>query len=380
MSKIKVLHIITKLELGGAQKLVLYCNDNLDKTKFDSTICSGKGGLLDKKVGENIVFAKNLVRQISPIKDVLAVFELGRIIKQINPDIVHTNSSKAGILGRLACRLYADKKNTKVVHTFHGFGFNGRQFFLIKLFYIWLEKLSANFADTLIFVSKDNMDTALKYKIGNKQKNKLIRIGIEFENVKVDKSKKLKELGIEPNAKVITSIGNFKLQKNPIDFVKIANEVLKKHPNTYFLFIGDGKLRKKTEKLIKHFNINKNCKLLGWRKDTTEILAVSDLYIMTSLWEGLPLTLVEAFNQNLPAVCYATDGVNDILKTGHNGFLVEQRNFKQSARYINRLLQDKDLYEHLKNNVEGMDLKEFDINYMLKQTEQLYSDLIKYKK
>ncbi len=378
MPKIKILYIITKLELGGAQKLVLYSNDNLDKAKFDSTICSGKGGILDDKSGENIVFAKHLIRQISPIKDVLAVFELGRIIKRINPDIVHTNSSKAGILGRIACRMYA--KKTKVVHTFHGFGFNSEQFFPIRFFYILLEKLFAHFADTLIFVSKDNMDTATKYKIGEKSKYKLIRIGIEFENVKTDKNKKLKELGIDSSAKIITSIGNFKLQKNPLDFVRVANEIIKKHSNTYFLFIGDGELRKRTEKLIKHFDISKNCKLLGWRKDTTEILSISDLYIMTSLWEGLPLTLVEAFRQNLPAVCYATDGVNDILKTGHNGFLVEQRNFKQSARYINRLLEDMDLYEHLKSNVEGMNLDEFKIENMLKRTELLYLDLIKYKK
>ncbi|MBT3393005.1 MAG: glycosyltransferase family 4 protein [Elusimicrobiaceae bacterium] len=375
--KSKILYIITKLELGGAQKLVLYSAENLDKSKFDTYLCAGKGGLLKSDIKDDKIFyAKNLVRQISPVRDIFAVFELAKIIKQIKPNIVHTNSSKAGILGRIACK-FSGLKDTKVVHTFHGFGFNSKQFFLIRYFYIWIEKLFAHFADTLIFVSKDNMETAQKYKIGKRNKHKLIRVGIEFETVNINKSEKLKELGIKENAKIITSIGNFKLQKNPLHFVKIANEVLKKHPNTYFLFIGDGELRKKTEKLIKHFDISKNCKLLGWRKDGAEILSISHLYIMTSLWEGLPMTLVEAFNQHLPSICYGTDGVNDILTTGHNGFLVERKNWQQSARYISKVLEDENLYEHLKQNVEGMNLEEFKIENMLKQTEILYTDLIK---
>jgi len=163
--KIKVCHIITKLELGGAQKNTLYTVSNLDKEKFDVFLISGEGGILDdeaKKQNFKKYFLKNLVREISPLNDLLALIKIFKILRKEKPDIIHTHSSKAGIIGRIAGFLSGVKI---IIHTYHGFGFNEHQRYLVKKFYIFIEKLVSFITDYFIFVSYDNLETAKKYKI-----------------------------------------------------------------------------------------------------------------------------------------------------------------------------------------------------------------------
>jgi len=143
--KIKVVHIITKLELGGAQGNTLYTVANLDKNRFDAVLVAGRGGILDKEAGKmRSRFARNLVRQISPISDLKAYFEIKKILREEAPDIVHTHSSKAGIIGRWAAHTAGVPV---VIHTFHGFGFNDFQNIMVRGIYVFLEKLTAKITE-----------------------------------------------------------------------------------------------------------------------------------------------------------------------------------------------------------------------------------------
>ncbi|MBU2530305.1 MAG: glycosyltransferase family 4 protein [Elusimicrobia bacterium] len=375
-SLFKILHIITKLELGGAQQNTLYTTANTDKKKFYSLIATGKGGLLDaQRTALEIIYIPYLNRNINPIKDLLALYQLYRTIKIQKPDIAHTHSSKAGILGRIAARFC---KVPVIIHTFHGFGFNDHQNFIKRQLFIFLEKIFAPITDTLIFVSKSNMKTAETLKIGKQGQYKLIRSGIPLDNypAKISIPDKKEKLKFPLKSKIIVSLGNLKPQKNPDGFINLAKRIIKKRKDTYFVFVGGGQRLKEIRKTIADENLSEYCKFIGWRNDSAEILKIADIFIMTSLWEGLPRSLVEALKSGLPCVCYDTDGVSDILKSEKNGYLIKQGDIEDMYNKLNLLLEDENLRQKMTLEAKKTELKDFDINYMVKQLEELYLERV----
>ncbi len=373
MAKRKIAFIITQLQLGGAQKSVLYTVNNLPKDKFETYLLCGKGGFFDeeaKKEIKNLFFIPDLQRAINLKKDFLAFKQIRKILKKIKPDIVHTNSSKAGLLGRFACA----SLGLKCVHTVHGFAFNNEQNLPIRMFYILLEAFCSLMTKKIIFVANSDIDLAKKYKIAPTKKCVLIRAGVEVKTKKdfpsFDKDTKLKELNLSKENKIILSIANLKPQKNPLDMIKAAKIVCQKFPKAVFLYLGTGPLKESSEKLIKEYHLEDNFKLLGHRTDTTELLLISDVFALSSLWEGLPMALVEALNMEVPAACYDVNGVKEVLKNNKNGFLCPSKNYKKLASNICTVLEGS-------FNFTSANLAEFDIKTMLQKQEDLYEDLLK---
>ena len=183
MNKIKVAIIVTKLELGGAQKVAISICEKLDKSKFEPFLICGCGGILDEETKNKIrvIFIKDLVREISPIKDLKALYSIYKILQQEKPIIVHTHSSKAGIIGRFAAKLCGIKN---IIHTIHGFSFNNTQNFLKKNLFIFLERIGAKISKYLIPVSTENITKGLNNNIGNKEQYKYIRLGVDIDNFK----------------------------------------------------------------------------------------------------------------------------------------------------------------------------------------------------
>ncbi|OGR89261.1 MAG: hypothetical protein A3A86_01990 [Elusimicrobia bacterium RIFCSPLOWO2_01_FULL_60_11] len=379
MKKAKVIHIITMLELGGAQGNTLFTVEHLDLEKFDVGLISGPGGIQDdaaRKI-ENIKleFVPNLVRPISPIKDFLCLLELTKILKREAPDIVHTHSSKAGILGRLAAR---SAKVPVIIHSIHGFGFNPYQNFLIRWLFITLEIFIAKFTDILVAVSQENIEQGLRLGIGRREQYVLIRSGVDIGTIQTsaratDLSALRKELGIADGTKVVFSAGPFKLQKDPVAFVEVAERVLKTVPQTVFIWSGDGELRPQVEAKIRSLGIGASVKLLGWRKDVPALMALCDIFVLTSLWEGLPRSAVEALILAKPVVAYAVDGVPEIVKDQENGFLIRPGDKGGFAAKLSMLLKDPGLRGRLSASaVKSID-STFDIRGMVKAQEGLYS-------
>ncbi|HOJ86879.1 MAG: glycosyltransferase family 4 protein [Elusimicrobiales bacterium] len=373
--KIKIVHIITKLELGGAQGNTIYTVSNLDKGKFDVTLICGRGGVLDEKTGEiDIVFIDDLVREISPLKDIKAFWKIYKIIKEKKPDIVHTHSSKAGIIGRFAS-FFAGVK--KIIHTYHGFGFNDYQNMFVKHFYILIEKISCLITERIIFVSKDNIKTALRYGIGKSTKYELIRSGIKLSDYSNRKNYEfVKKLGIEKNNSVIIStVANLKPQKNPEDFYEVAKNIINSGYDAYFIYAGGGERLEYFQNKAELDKISRRVFFVGWVLKPFDVYSCSDIFILTSLWEGLPRSLVEAMSSGVVPVCYKTDGVNDIIIDGANGFIVEQKNVKRMTDTVKKLIEEPKLLEKIKENVLKTDLSEFDIDFMVKKQEELYLNL-----
>ena len=381
---LKICYIITKLELGGAQKVVLYTAQHLDKAKFESFIISGKGGILDKEASEKskLLLINSLVREVSPFKDLETLYEIYRILKREKPDIVHTHSSKAGILGRIAAKLAGVKT---IIHTIHGYGFNETQSWYVKYLYVYIEKFCAFITDKLIAVSKEDIKKGLHYKIAEESKFTLIRAGIDtefYKNYTLDINFKKSVIagdaanpGAIQKPFLITTIGPFKPQKNLKDFIKSAEIVFQKTDNAYFIIVGDGEQRKELEELVSRLNLKDKVIFLGWRKDIADILYASDIFVMTSLWEGLPCTILEAMCCSKPIIANAVDGVKEIIEENKTGFKIKPYDFQCTAEKILYLLQNESVIAEMGKAAKISISKEFDINYAVKQQEELYTAL-----
>lgn len=377
--RIKVAHVVTRLDFGGAQQNTLHTVRGLDPERFDAFLICGAGGFFDPEVRADprlrAVFLDSLVREVSPLRDFLALLELWKTFQNERPDVVHTHSSKAGILGRLAAALAGVPV---IVHTYHGFGFHGRQAPLVKTLYALLERVCARFTTRLVFVSRANADYAERHGLGRAADALVIRSGVGLSEfpASVDAAKLKMSAGIGMHKPVVVSIGNLKPQKNAGDFVAAAALAAAKVPEARFVFIGDGPERRALEARAFALGLEGKFLFLGWRRDGAKWLAASDVFALTSLWEGLPRALVEALRTGLPAVCYAVDGVVDVLRDGENGFLVPAGDVPAFAERLVRLLTDPDLRRRLGAAAAGSIGPEFDIDAMVRAQEALYERLL----
>ncbi|HOI43543.1 MAG TPA: glycosyltransferase, partial [Elusimicrobiales bacterium] len=248
----------------------------------------------------------------------------------------------------------------------------------VRLFYVLLEKFCARLSDALLFVSSANMSEAAARGIGEKSRYALVRSGIKLSEYPApDRRAELRaELGIPYGAPMVVSIGNLKPQKNPGDFFIAARLTAERHPDAVFVFVGGGEMSPADWRLAEHPSLKNRLFLPGWRRDSAEILSAADIFAMTSLWEGLPRSLVEALATGLPAVCYDADGVRDILRDGVNGFLVKRGDAAAMAERLSRLIRDRELRRRLSDGARETDLSEFDIDAMVRAQERLYLSLL----
>ncbi|MHB9155282.1 MAG: glycosyltransferase family 4 protein [Endomicrobiales bacterium] len=379
MRKLKVCHIITMLELGGAQQNTLYTVGHLDRDKFVPLLFAGKGGLLDGEAGQlrgvKLRWLPSLVRPLNPLADLAAFLHLLWLLVWERPDIVHTHSSKAGIVGRWAA-FFA--RVPVIIHTFHGFGFNDFQNPALRMLFALSERLSAKITDKLIAVTTEDIAKGLNNKVGFPAQYSVIRSGIDislYRGLTLNKDEKRKELGIGTGDKVVTTIGPFKPQKNLPDFFRAAKDVAAACPESTFLVVGDGEQRPALEALIRELGMEGRIRLLGWRRDINHILAVSNLFVLTSLWEGLPRSILEAMCSGLPVVANAVDGVREIVRNGETGYTVEPGDTRAMAELITRLLKDPRRAEAMGRQAEASVDRQYDIRTMVLQQEKLYLSL-----
>ncbi len=377
--RIKVAHVVTRLDLGGAQQNTLHTVRALDRARFDAVLVCGEGGFFDKEVRADrsmrAVFLPSLVRQVSPLHDFLALLELIRTFQAERPDVVHTHSSKAGILGRLAA---AWAGVPVVVHTYHGFGFHDRQHPFVKSVYVNLERFCRRFTTRLVYVSQSNARYAQAHGLGDAAGATVIRSGVRLSDfpAAVDAAELKMKAGIGRHRPLVVSIGNLKPQKNAADFVTAAAKVSAKVPDASFVFLGDGPQKTALQAKALALGLEGKLLFLGWRRDGAQWLAAADAFAMTSLWEGLPRALVEAMKTGLPSVCYATDGVTDVLRDGENGFLVAPGDTDAFADRLIGLLTDADLRRRLGARAAASIGSEFDIDGMVRAQEELYETLL----
>jgi glycosyltransferase involved in cell wall biosynthesis len=383
---VKVIHVITKLELGGAQENTLYTLAHLDGKSFEGMLVTHPEGLLvevaEKASGYRKVFLPSLVREVRPLSDLRALLTLRRIFREEVKKarsrgeelIVHTHSSKAGILGRTAARLAGVPV---VIHSIHGFGFHDRQHPLVRRFYIFLERVVARWTTHFIAVSQSNADLGVELGLFPADRVTLIRSGIEldaFRKAAARREEVRSSLGVGPAEKLVGMVACFKPQKNPVDFVRLASAVLEKVPGARFVLAGDGMLRPRVEEEIEKRGLAGKVRLLGWRRDIADVIASLDVLVLTSLWEGLPRVLPQAMAAGRPVVAYRVDGSPEAVAQGESGYLVEPGDYRAAAERVVGILED-DAAAAAMGAAGAARVGEFDADLMVRQQEDLYRRL-----
>lgn len=381
--RVRVCHVITQLELGGAQENTLYTVSHLAPPFHPILVC-GRGGLLDTEargLGVPVRFVPSLVRPIRPHLDALTLVRLARLFREERPDIVHTHSSKAGILGRLAAALAGVPR---VVHTIHGFGFHAAQPRPVRDAFIALERLAARVTTHFIAVSRANIEAGIALGLFPRERVSLIRSGVrlaDFESAaglgrtRAAGASFREELGLPGDAPLVGMVACLKPQKSPLTFVEVAARVVRERPGAVFVLAGDGELRPAVERLIARLGLGDRLRLLGWRRDIPRVMSALDVLLHTSLWEGLPRVLPEAIACGVPIVASGVDGTADILQDGVTGILCSPGDADALAAGVRRLLADRDLGHRMARRAREV-LGEFDIDAMVRQQERLYLTLM----
>lgn len=388
---IKVCHIITKLELGGAQQNTLFTIQHLDRRKFQPALITNPNGILIAEARQYadipITYIPQLVREIRPHLDISALFQIRAVLQReqcATPGIiVHTHSSKAGILGRWAAKMAGVRH---IVHSVHGFGFHPYQSALTRTLYTALERLTSGITSHFIAVSQSNISTGIRTGIFSQSRVSLIRSGIDIARFRqiadLPESEKkrrreelLAKLRLGSHTKIVGMIACFKPQKAPLDFIKVMARVVEQIPDAHAIMAGDGELRPHIEALIAKLGLESAISLLGWRDDIPELMNLCQVVALTSRWEGLPRVCPQAMAAGIPLVATRVDGIPEALHHGENGFLVEPGQIQEMADHLIFLLSQPEIAKRMGR--AGQDLvDEFDIHHMVTQQEVLYERLL----
>lgn len=348
MSKQHLLTIITKLELGGAQQVALNTLRLLPKDQYRCFLISGPGGLLDQQARQlenvEVHLWRSFKHPIRPWSDLMTLIKLVGFMRQERIDLVHTHSSKAGLLGRWAARLAGVPR---IIHTVHGWPFHDQQPFWLRWLYVWLERRSAAITHRLVAVSQATKEKGLHYRIGREDQYRVVWPGSDLKAFGpgiVDDHLALREqLHIEGYPPLVGMIGNLKPQKAPVEFVRMAALVHEQVPEARFVLAGDGPLRAKVEAEIIRLKLEQIISLTGWRRDVAELMRGLNVVVLTSLWEGLPCVFGQAMKTGLPIVATDVEGAREAVQDGETGFLVPLKNPAAMAEKVILLLKDQPL-------------------------------------
>lgn len=380
--RFKVLHLITRLIVGGAQENTLYTGELLNKKNFDVVILSGsqtgrEGSLIGraKRKKLNVILEKNLVREIRPIKDILALFHIYALVRKRKFQIVHTHSSKAGILGRWAAWLAGCPI---IIHTIHGWGFHDRQNWVKRNLYIFLEKITLPITDKMIAVTFQDVEKGISAGIGTLKNYSIIRSGIElkrFAEPSVSMKKVRNQLKIPMDAKIVGTVTRLSNQKAPWNFVGSAIHISTMRNDVYFVVVGDGPLRNKIQSMVNKKGLSERFRFTGIRDDVAELMKSFDIFALSSLWEGLPRVIPQAMAGGIPVVASAVNGNAEIIIDYENGRLVPPNNPFALAEAILELIENPKLAEKL-STAALKTAREYDVLKMVKDIELLYMNII----
>jgi glycosyltransferase involved in cell wall biosynthesis len=379
-SRPAVVHVITQLELGGAQRNTLFTVGHLDRRLFRPSLVTGPGGILDdeaRALDVPVTFVPELGRDIAPARDTAALRALRDVLElhargTQGPLVVHTHSSKAGILGRLAARAVGA---AAAVHTVHGFGFHDGQHPAVRAAFIAAEHLVAPLTDAMVFVSRRDLDTARRLQLVRRCRVEVIRSGIDLAAFAPDANARAQaraELGVAAGTPVVVTTGNFKAQKNPLVGLAAFEHVVARHPHAVWLFVGDGELRAQFEYEAREKGLWNNIRAVGWRKDVVRLLNAGDVYMLSSDHEGLPRSVLEALRVGLPVAATNAGGTAEVVTPG-TGLVVDVGDAHGLARAV------LDLLEHPPGDVRAAaaaTLEAFDIHAMVRAQERLYLGLL----
>ncbi len=372
----KVLHLITHLDAGGAQDNTLITVENLPRSRYEVHLAAGIDYVdwQPRAVcgADRFISLPHLKHPIAPGHDVRAYVHLVKLLKKERYQILHTHSSKAGIIGRLAGRLTGVPY---IVHTIHGFPWHDYMPALQKQVYVRLERFVSRLTDRLITVSDLNKEEAIRYGLAPRDRIQTIYSGIDLAKFQVagNAAEKKRQLNIPAGSPVIGMIGRLSRQKAPLDFVTAAKIILKRRPEVVFLLIGDGPDRDQVAAASAGFP---QIRMLGQRDDIPELLALLDIFALSSLWEGLGRAMTEAMMMKVPVAVTRVNGVPELVAHGETGLLSDPADPVGLAENLLWLLDHPEERFAMARRGYRRVIPAFDADHMVGQIDALYQTLL----
>jgi glycosyltransferase involved in cell wall biosynthesis len=360
----RVLHVIARLNVGGTARYITRLAEELPKHKIETFVATGfvQGSEQEDPSAKKLKVFRipSLGRQINPIKDHFAFKQLLEVIKEVQPDILHTHTFKAGYIGRIKTEEIkkAAGKQVKFVHTFHGHLFNDPEFSGIKSLIITsFERRLAKSTHAIVTVGAQVGKELLERKIGQPEQFTNIPPGVEF--LKMSRATPRKKVTVGWIARV-TGV------KNPLRALEIA----KLFPDSQFLIAGDGDMFDQVKA-----QAPRNTKVLGWT-DASKLFAASDIILSTSENEGMPIALIEAQLASKPVVATNVGGVSEVVINNKTGF-VTHKNTEDLAKALEKLINSKVLRTAQGKAAKAHAEKAFSVEKMIQAHASLYKKLAK---
>lgn len=376
--RIKVVHVITKLDVGGAQETALGILSRIDRSIFDPIlVCGAETGWTGslhaeaRKLGVEVRVLPSLVRRLSPLKDLFAVVALVRFLRREHPEIVHTHSSKAGVIGRTAAHIV---RSRLVLHTVHGWSFRPSTPSLFRWLAVVVERRMARWTDSIVVVAKQDRSVGLRYAIGTSEQYCLIRSGVDVQAISTRRGERAvarRDLGLAEGAPVVGTVMRFAAPKDPSTFVRAAAELVKRIPNIRFVVVGDGPDRPSVERSIVAAGLHDRILLTGVRRDVPFLLAAMDVFVLSSHSEGLPRVVAEAMAIGTPVVASDVGGVGEIVVDTVSGLLVPDEDHRAMADAVEKVLLTPGVADSLVASASSR-VGNFDTATMVRSTEDLY--------
>lgn len=374
MRKIRVCHI-SEATAGGVYKHLLQLAEHLDRDQFEQTFVlsplKNQHLLKEESLKGHKLYLINMQREIKLHADIISLYRILKVLKKNKFDIIHCHSSKAGVLGRVAAWLCGC---SNIIYTPHCFSFHDGNSYYKNILYASIEKATSKITTKIICVSNGERDEALKWKVASNEKVIVIPNGIEMKNEKTSKAEKkqkqqeyLIQNGYTGNEFVIGFVGRLSEQKNPEMLIHSLAKM--KVENVLCMIIGEGKLRNRLDDLVIEKGLENKVLFVG-EVDSSYYFEIFDLFVSTSLWEGLPYTILESMAVKVPVIATNISGVRELINEGYNGYLVTPSHVETLASKIEAFIAQPD--EEITNRAEKLVRTEYQVSRMIEQISAVY--------
>jgi glycosyltransferase involved in cell wall biosynthesis len=380
LKRIKVILVLEATQ-GGTRRHVMDIVDGLAVERFDllPVVSPRADGEFQPDLERMWTQGRRVVvvpmrRNPSPLRDLVALFRLWRLFRRERPDVVHAHGSKGGLLGRLAGRLAGVPR---IYHTPHVYPFQWARSGLRRLVYLVAERLLWRLSTKVIAVGKGQAEVALAMRVATPQRILTIPNGVpseKFERLADDehRARVRSELGLADDELALGMVARLAPQKGCGHFLRAARLVSLRHPRARFLLIGAGPLLPYLHALAEDLGIRERVMFLGHRPDAERLYAGLDLFVLSSLWEGLPYVLLEAQASGLAVVASRIPGCVELIEDGVTGHLVELRNEEEIAARICELLASPDRRKEIGRRGQASVRASFRLEDFLRMHAELY--------
>jgi len=344
----RVLHIITRMDVGGSSDDTLILVTRMPRPEFDSALLSGPTsdpvpGLAESLARAAVpwVHVPRLQRPVSVPRDLMALRDLQRRIRALRPDIVHTHSSKAGFVGRLAARMAGVPR---IFYTPHGHVFHSYYGPPITRMFITLERFAARFTERIVVLTDAEAEQHLAVGVGRRGQFVKIPSGVDLTAVRTEAaggSRVRQELGFSSETPVIGAVARLVPVKGLRYLVAAMPEILRRCPETHLVLAGDGDQRSGLESLARELVVSDRVHFLGFRRDAAAVTAALNVFVLPSLNEGLGRVLVTAMALGVPIVATKVGGVPEVVEDGRQGLLVPSADPQALGQAVTTLLTDR---------------------------------------